>query len=101
MPSEGASIAIDNFAVPKGAANKDLAEKFVSYVLTPKNYKVNFESQLFGPVVKELSGLVAENLKTDPVLFPQGDKVSKLEQMKDLGDKTKELDKIWTEFKAQ
>ncbi len=101
MPSEGAPIAIDNFAIPKGAQNKDLAEKFVAYVLSPKNYKINFESQLFGPVVKDLSGLVAENLKTDPVLFPQSDKVSKLEQMKDLGDKTQEFDRVWTEFKAQ
>ncbi len=101
LPEEGGPIAIDNFAMPKGAANKDLAEKFVSYVLTPANYKVNFEAQLFGPVVKDLSKIVAENLKTDPVLFPKPDKVAKLEQMKDLGEKTAEFDRLWTEFKAQ
>lgn len=101
IPEEGAPIAIDNFAVPKGAVNKEAAQQFVEYVLSPANYKINFESQLFGPVVKDLSAIVAENLKNDPVLFPQADRVSKLEQMKDLGEKTGDFDRIWTEFKAQ
>lgn len=101
LPDEGSPIAIDNFALPKGTPNKELAQKFVEFILAPDNYKVNFEAQLFGPVVKNLSTLVAENLKSDPVLFPQPDKVAKLEQMKDLGDKTGEFDKLWTEFKAQ
>lgn len=101
IPEEGGPIAIDNFAVPKGALNKEAAQKFVEYVLTPKNYKINFESQLFGPVVKNLSSLVAEDLKNDPVLFPKSDKVAKFEQMKDLGDKTGDFDRLWTEFKAQ
>ncbi|MEZ4816273.1 MAG: spermidine/putrescine ABC transporter substrate-binding protein [Bdellovibrionota bacterium] len=101
LPEEGGPIAIDNFAVPKGAQGKELAQKFVSYVLTPAQYKVNFESQLFGPVVKNLSSLVSDDLKNNKVLFPQAEKVSKLEQMKDLGDKTGDFDRIWTEFKAQ
>lgn len=101
IPEEGSPVAIDNFALPKGTPNKELAQKFVEFILSPENYKVNFEAQLFGPVVKNLSSLVATHLKNDPVLFPSPEKVSKLEQMKDLGDKTADFDKIWTEFKAQ
>lgn len=101
LPEEGGPIAIDNFAIPKGAQSKELAQKFVAYVLTPAQYKINFESQLFGPVVKDLAAIVAEDLKNNPVLFPKAERVSKLEQMKDLGDKTADFDRLWTEFKAQ
>ncbi|MEI7441114.1 MAG: spermidine/putrescine ABC transporter substrate-binding protein [bacterium] len=101
MPEEGASMAIDNFALPKGTKNKDLAEKFVSYVLAPAQYKINVESRLFGPVVKGLAAALPANLKDSQVLFPKADRVSKLEQMKDLGSKSEEFDRIWTEFKAE
>lgn len=101
MPEEGASMAIDNFAIPKGTKNKELAQKFVAYVLATSQYKVNVESRLFGPVVKGLSSELPANLKDNQVLFPKADRVSKLEQMKDLGDKSEEFDRIWTEFKAE
>jgi spermidine/putrescine transport system substrate-binding protein len=101
IPEEGASFAIDSFAMPKGAANKELAQKFVEYMLSPAHYKVNFESQLFGPVVKDLAAIVDPVLRSNPVLFLKADKLSKLENMKDLGEKTEDYDRLWTEFKAQ
>ena len=36
LPKEGAHLFIDNLAIPKGSKNKELAEKFIDYVLDAK-----------------------------------------------------------------
>lgn len=36
LPEQGAHQFIDSLAIPKGAKNKEMAEKFINYVLEPK-----------------------------------------------------------------
>ncbi|GAA3328585.1 hypothetical protein GCM10020331_073130 [Ectobacillus funiculus] len=36
VPKEGGTIWADTLAIPKGAKHKDLAEKFINYLLDPK-----------------------------------------------------------------
>ena len=36
VPKEGAFLYVDNWAVPKGARDRDLAEKFIDYLMRPE-----------------------------------------------------------------
>ena len=36
VPEEGATIFSDNYAIPKGAKNKELAEKFINFMMEPE-----------------------------------------------------------------
>lgn len=42
-PSDGAYVFLDNWAIPKGAKNKDNAMKFINYMLSADAAKMNIE----------------------------------------------------------
>ena len=44
VPKEGGTIWADTFAIPKGAKNKELAEKFINFILDPQISAKNYES---------------------------------------------------------
>lgn len=43
IPKEGSNLWMDNFAIVKGAKNKENAEKFLNFLCRPEIMKMNFE----------------------------------------------------------
>lgn len=88
-PGEGHAISTDNYAIAKGAKNKDNAYKFIDYILsTSVQDKITKEYPYISPNknVKN-SSVTTENV------FKNGFYV------KNIGDSIRDYDKLWAEIK--
>ncbi len=73
LPGEGAHMFIDSLAVPKGAKNKDLAEKFINYVLEPKVSVQVWEEFPYTLVNAEGKKLLKPEQLANTASFPPGE----------------------------
>jgi len=98
LPTEGAHMFIDSLAIPKGAKNKAVAEKFINHVLDPGVSKEVWEE--FPYTLANAEGrkkLTPEQLENN-ASFPVGD--PKLDTFKMISpDISAAIDKIVTDLK--
>jgi len=99
FPIEGIALSVDNFAIPKGAKNKEELYLFIDYILSPDIMKRIIESYPYKSVNKE-----AELLLGDSYLENNAANLSDLVMengtfVKNIGSKIKSYDKIWIEIK--
>lgn len=100
LPSEGGTWAIDNVVILKGSKNNTEAHELINFFMQPQTNVTFVKTMLAGPVLTKTRSLLPADLKDLPALFPPPDKLAKLERIQDLGAKTREYDKIWTEIKS-
>lgn len=101
LPEEGGTWAIDNLVILKGSKNMREAYELIDFFYRPESNVALVEHLLAGPVLKKTRERLPEDLKNLPALFPPKEKLAKLERIQDLGEKTREYDRIWTEMKSQ
>ena len=101
IPKEGSQIWVDNLAILAQAPHKELAEKFLNYILDPEvSAKISSFTQFASPNKGAAKFLKPEDLK-NPAIYPSADVKAKLEFLEDLGGKTRLYDEIWTQIKAR
>ncbi|MEI9894406.1 MAG: spermidine/putrescine ABC transporter substrate-binding protein [Chthoniobacter sp.] len=99
LPSEHAHQFIDSLAIPKGAANKENAEKFINYILKPEvSVKISEAFPYTNPNAEARKLLTKAQLE-NPASYPPGD--PKLETFKDIGKTAKDIDKLVTDLKGK
>lgn len=100
IPKEGGSLWIDNMAIPKGAKHKDLAEKFINYLLEPEVSVELAKAYPYG--LPNLAGkkLLPPEDQNNPVAYPSAADLARCEIIQDVGAATVEYDRIWTEVKG-
>jgi spermidine/putrescine transport system substrate-binding protein len=99
LPAEGAHQFIDSLAIPKGAPNKENAEKFIDYILRPDvSVKISKEFPYTNPNA-EARKLLTKEQQENPASYPPGD--PKLETFKDIGKTAKDIDKLITDLKGK
>jgi len=101
IPQEGSLVWVDSLAVLAKAPQRDLAEKFINFVLDPQHAAqlANF-TQFSSPNQAALPLLAPKDLR-NPALYPEGEVATRLEYVQDLGPKTRLYDEIWTQIKAR
>jgi spermidine/putrescine transport system substrate-binding protein len=101
IPKEGSQIWVDNLAILAQAPHKDLAEKFLNYLLDPEvGARISNFTQFASPNKAAIKFLKAEDVK-NPAIYPSAEVKAKLEFVEDLGGKTRLYDEIWTQIKAR
>jgi spermidine/putrescine transport system substrate-binding protein len=101
VPREGSEIWLDNLAVPARAPHREMAEKFINYILDPKiGAQVSNFNQYATPNKAALEFIKPEDLK-NPVIYPPPDVMNKLEFVKGLGRRTAWYDELWTSIKSK
>ncbi len=101
IPREGSQIWVDNLCIPAKAPHRDLAEKFINYVLDAKvGARLSNFLQFATPNAAAKAFIKPEDLK-NPAIYPPADVLAKLEFLEDLGAKTKLYDEAWTQVKAR
>ncbi len=101
IPREGSQIWVDNLCIPAKAPHRDLAEKFINYVLDAKvGARLSNFLQFATPNAAAKAFIKPEDLK-NPAIYPAPDVMAKLEFLEDLGAKTKLYDEAWTQVKAR
>jgi spermidine/putrescine transport system substrate-binding protein len=101
IPKEGSQIWQDNLVVTAKAPHRDLAEKFINFILDPKiAARISNFTQFATPNQAAKPFINAEDLK-DPTIYPPPDVMAKLEFLEELGAKTRLYDEVWTQIKAK
>ncbi len=101
IPREGSQIWVDNLCIPAKAPHRDLAEKFINFVLEPKvGARLSNFLQFATPNAAAKAFIKPADLK-NPAIYPPAEVMAKLEFLEDLGGKTKLYDEAWTQVKAR
>jgi spermidine/putrescine transport system substrate-binding protein len=100
IPKEGALIFADNYAIPKGTKHKELAEKFINYMLQPEISAKNFESVGYSDPNEKAQPFHSKEYLSIPMLNLTADQLKQTEWIKDTGEMSKVYDRLWTELKA-
>lgn len=100
IPKEGTNLWFDAMAIPKTSEKKELAEKFINYMMRPEVAAKNSEYIKFASPNKAALEFLPEEEATNEYLYPSGDITALGEVFLDLGEFTTEYDKVWTEIKS-
>jgi spermidine/putrescine transport system substrate-binding protein len=101
VPREGGVIWCDNLAIPAKAPHRDLAEKFINFILDPEvGARVSNFNQYATPNEASKPFITPEDL-ANPAIYPPAEMMSKLEFVNDVGDDAVLFDEIWTQIKSE
>jgi spermidine/putrescine transport system substrate-binding protein len=101
IPREGSQIWLDNLAITARAPHRDLAEKFINYILDGKHGARLSNFTRFATPNRAAKPMInAEDLR-NPAIYPPPDIMARLEFLQDLGAKAPLYDQLWTEIKAK
>jgi spermidine/putrescine transport system substrate-binding protein len=101
IPKEGSQIWVDNLAILSQAPHKDLAEKFINYILDGDvGARISNFTQYATPNKLSLKRIKPEDLN-NPSVYPPQELKRKLEFVEDLGGKTRIYDELWTQIKSK
>jgi spermidine/putrescine transport system substrate-binding protein len=95
IPKEGGQIWVDNLLILAKAPNRDLAEKFIDFVLDAKIGAAISNYTLFSSPNKASKRFIAPELLQNGAIYPPPEIMSKLEYLEDLGKSTRLYDQIW------
>jgi len=100
VPKEGSNVWIDAIVIPKGSAHKAEAEKFIDFLCRPEVCLKNVEYIGYSTVNSETFKMLPDDMKNDPTFWPSDETYNRCQIFSDLGDFTKEYDRVWTEVLA-
>jgi spermidine/putrescine transport system substrate-binding protein len=101
LPIEGATYAIDNLVILKGASHPEAAHKLINFLISKEAEIAKVKSIYGGPILKDTRKDLPKELQENPVLFPSTATFQKLEHVRDLGADSKMYDDLWTEVKTK
>ncbi len=95
VPKEGCTLWLDSLVMPLGARHPRAAHEFMNYILRPD----------VGAAIATATGygtpnVAAQAKQEQPVAYPTGAELARLEYQHDLGRETATWDQVWTEVKS-
>lgn len=100
VPKEGGTIWSDNYAIPKGAKNQELAEKFINFMLDPETSAKNFESIGYSNPNTKAAEFHSAEYNDDKMINLSQEELSRTEWLGDVGEQLQLYDRYWTELKS-
>ncbi len=101
IPEEGTNLWFDDMVIPKNSENKELAEKFINFMLRPEISAKNANYIGYSTPITKARELLPEDLKNSLVAYPTDDMIENVEIFKDPTDIIGEYDRIWTEIMSE
>lgn len=99
LPKEGTSLWIDSIIIPKYAENKELAYKFIDFLLDAENGKVNAEYVQYATPNKASLQLLPKEIKDNPLIYPNPAYLSQCTMIENLGENVLKIDRIWQKIR--
>lgn len=100
LPKEGFALWEDTMAIPVGADNVELAEKFINFMHSPEVAAANIEFNYFLCPNTAAYALLDEEMLANEVVFIPEEKLLRGEQILDLGEDLALYLKAWNRVKA-
>ncbi len=100
IPKEGANGFQEDMCLLAKSKNVAAAKKFFAYMMRPEVAAQNANWLHGGTPNKAALPMIDKGLRDDPFLYPSDEVRKKLSLVKDLGDKIRLYDAVWTKAKA-
>jgi spermidine/putrescine transport system substrate-binding protein len=102
IPKEGGTIWVDNVCIPKAAPNRELAHKFIDYLLRPDVSAAISNEVAYANPNEAAQTLIKKEVLEDPVANPSEEELKRCSLLKDLPPAVKKkLDDAWAEVKGK
>ena len=99
LPKEGTSLWMDNMVMLKSSKNKDLAYKFMNFMLDAEIAKRNSEYTQYATPNQAALPLLGEDFMANPLINPDPAYLEKCEMINYLGDRVRRIDQIYEAIK--
>lgn len=99
LPEEGTNVWVDAMVIPKGAKNKENAEKFINFMCRPDIAKLNSEAITYCSPNTEAISLMGESYASKNTTNPPQELIEKSEFFSDIQDFIEFYNAIWLEVK--
>ena len=86
LPEEGSNLFIDSMCIPKTSKNKELAEKFINFMLEAEVAKANAEYIGYSTPNQAAYDLLDEDLKNNELIYPPQEYLDKCYYFSNLPD---------------
>lgn len=100
VPKEGSSLAADDFVIPVGAGNPDLAHAFLNYMMDPEVALANMEGIHYYMPNPEALEQLPDEMKNNPAFFVADEVIANCEVIRDLGEFNAVYARAWDKVKA-
>lgn len=102
IPKEGSNLWIDAWVIPKGAKNKENAEKFLDFLCRPEIAKMNFDYITYSIPNSEGRKLIEEEeYRNSTIAFPEFSSLTNCETLQYLGPDVDDIyNQKWKEVMA-
>ncbi len=101
LPKEGASLWIDSIVMLKTARNKDLAYKFIDFLLDTQNALRNAEYTQYATPVLSAYELLGEEIRKNRLIYPCEAYLDKCHTIEPLGDRVRVIDALFEKIKLK
>jgi len=99
LPREGASLWIDSVVIPKYSEHKELAYKFINFLLDAENGKVNAEYVQYPTPNQASVALLSPEDRDNELIYPPAEYLAKCHMIDNIGDRVLKIDEIWQELR--
>ncbi len=100
IPVNGTSIWTDNWCIPHGAINIDLAYKWINYMLDPKIAAMNAVFNGYSTPNDAAIKLMPEDIISDKNYYPTDKMLENCEELVDIGEVIYKYNDLWTKIKC-
>ncbi len=100
VPMEGSNIWLDGMCIPKGAANKEAAEKFINFLCRTDIAQRNMDYIYYSAQIQTVVGGMTEEEKNNLTLNPTQDIVDRCEFFQDIQQDIDKYDKVWMDVRS-
>jgi spermidine/putrescine transport system substrate-binding protein len=102
IPKEGGTIWVDNVCVAKGAPNRELAHKFIDYLLRPDVSAAISNEVAYANPNEAAQKLIKKDVLDDRVANPPEEELKRCSILKELAPEIKKkLDDAWSQVKGR
>jgi len=98
LPKEGTSLWIDSFVILKNAENKDMAYKFLDFIMDANNAKDNALYVQYATPNKKAFELLPSEISGNKYIYPPAEFIAKCSSLNDIGENITKFDKLWEEI---
>lgn len=95
LPIEGSSMWMDSVVLLKNSQNKDLAYKFMDFMMRPEIAKRNAEYVQYPTPNTRAFELLDEETKANRVIYPDAEYIKNTYMIEFIGDRVKSIDSIF------
>lgn len=99
LPKEGSCLWMDSVVILKSSKNKDLAHKFIDFLLDAENARANAEHTQYATPNKVAKDMLSPEIVNNSLIYPSPAYLEKCFMIEYLGEEIKKIDALYEQIK--